>query len=744
MKKLEHPLTKNQTIDNETLMQIFKCGVMGGMRRSLASNCLVLISNSKSNDYKNILFENNTLQFMGMGRKGNQKLGYGHNKTLYFSNRDRIQLFLFKSDEKDSYTFLGEVKLAGEPKLSLQEDYEGNSRNVLIFPLVEVGVERNITEFLLEFSKGVLVKRNVLDFSNNYLNANSIEPIIELMKKNNVDTLTSHGGWFITASGFFYNEYSSKAKMGSIYQLLETESIEKKDIFWNQNKFINPYVEISTVFRQRKGRGIRLNRQSGKIRIHSLTYDNDLFPETITISPELPSTSEIQPYTSLIIGPNGTGKSLMISFIQQIFQDMYQLKVSKEPSLAKTINYDLTYSVDSELFRIQQKDEIIKFFRKKQRISIDELILPAKVIACAFTLNDRFSYPENNDINTEIEPYQYLGIKTQNKSKYIETTGARLVRNILIASLTDSRIVNLQEVTSFLKLVPRLRIVFQAKNKIALKDTITVQNILAAQLENPNELDFDAREIARIFRAFRMNISLYNRKRLFDHQDHELIIDLDLVEPNGYENYFDEFEAIMYLVSIGLLGSPIIQIQKGNEFFSLEEASSGEFQYLSTMINLLSKIEPSSIILMDEPETSLHPTWQHQYMYGLYNIFKEFNSCHFLIATHSHFLVSDLDPDSSSLITLKRNKESKVEFNLFEPKTYGRTVEDILYNVFDLPSLRNYYFTTEIDSVLLAISLGEVTKEIKEKIHHLNQVKTFLHPSDPLTLIIDQIVKEVD
>ena len=123
------------TLSNDQIMQIFKCGKQGGMRRSLATNSLVLITDKLKGTYKD-RWEGDILHYTGMGLTGNQDLSNNQNRTLAESNTNGIALFLFEVFEKHKYYYHGRVSLASEPYQEEQSDINGNSRNVWIFPLV--------------------------------------------------------------------------------------------------------------------------------------------------------------------------------------------------------------------------------------------------------------------------------------------------------------------------------------------------------------------------------------------------------------------------------------------------------------------------------------------------------------------------------------------------------------------------------------------------------------------------------
>ncbi|MCI0607425.1 AAA family ATPase [bacterium] len=68
--------------------------------------------------------------------------------------------------------------------------------------------------------------------------------------------------------------------------------------------------------------------------------------------------------------------------------------------------------------------------------------------------------------------------------------------------------------------------------------------------------------------------------------------------------------------------------------------SSGEQHELVLLYELLFRVEPDSLILLDEPELSLHVAWQQQFLEDLREITK-LSSIDVLIATHSPQIIHD-------------------------------------------------------------------------------------------------------
>lgn len=120
---------------NAEIVEIFKVGMMGGMRRSHSKNALVLISFHDGieriyNDY----WKDDILYYTGHGQSGDQELG-GQNKTLAESDSNGITVYLFEMYYSQRYQYRGIVKLAAKPFTETECDVDGIERKVWKFPL---------------------------------------------------------------------------------------------------------------------------------------------------------------------------------------------------------------------------------------------------------------------------------------------------------------------------------------------------------------------------------------------------------------------------------------------------------------------------------------------------------------------------------------------------------------------------------------------------------------------------------
>ena len=123
-----------------------------------------------------------------------------------------------------------------------------------------------------------------------------------------------------------------------------------------------------------------------------------------------------------------------------------------------------------------------------------------------------------------------------------------------------------------------------------------------------------------------------------------------------------------------------IDIQTRQVFFknnngieiAINELSTGEKTLLSKVLYLYFKDIKNQIILIDEPELSLHPAWQNRVL-KLYENFAKENNCQIIIATHSPHIIGSAKNEWIRILT-----EDGV---INDVLAYGRDIEWVLEEV---------------------------------------------------------------
>ncbi|UXR63973.1 ATP-binding protein [Bdellovibrio bacteriovorus] len=149
-----------------------------------------------------------------------------------------------------------------------------------------------------------------------------------------------------------------------------------------------------------------------------------------------------------------------------------------------------------------------------------------------------------------------------------------------------------------------------------------------------------------------------------------------------------------------------------------------------------------SVVLIDEPEISLHPNWQVDYINFLKKISAKFRDCHFVIATHSPHVVSGASSKESKVISLKYVNGS-LAVDEIKYELGGWSVEKLLLDIFGIQNVSNSEFERQVAQAIELIADPESPNRKERLMKLVNRFEQFeLAPLDPLQDLIDD-AKEV-
>ena len=123
---------------NNDICNAFLCSPQGGMRRSHKTNTLVLVANHVKSIFDD-RWDGDIMYYTGMGLRDDQSLNFMQNKTLYVRGSGRttgVDVHFFEVFDEAVYTYQGQVELVDDPIQEIQDDVDGNSRKVWLFPLM--------------------------------------------------------------------------------------------------------------------------------------------------------------------------------------------------------------------------------------------------------------------------------------------------------------------------------------------------------------------------------------------------------------------------------------------------------------------------------------------------------------------------------------------------------------------------------------------------------------------------------
>lgn len=123
-----------QILKNADVVETFKCGNMGGMRRSRTTNTLVIVSDYTKGIYHD-KWIGGVLHYTGMGKSGDQDINWSQNATLAECGHNGVDVHLFEVIDAGEYIYCGRIELVSKPYTEIQPGEDGNDRKVWMFPV---------------------------------------------------------------------------------------------------------------------------------------------------------------------------------------------------------------------------------------------------------------------------------------------------------------------------------------------------------------------------------------------------------------------------------------------------------------------------------------------------------------------------------------------------------------------------------------------------------------------------------
>ncbi|WP_368030751.1 AAA family ATPase [Arcobacter sp. s6] len=193
----------------------------------------------------------------------------------------------------------------------------------------------------------------------------------------------------------------------------------------------------------------------------------------------------------------------------------------------------------------------------------------------------------------------------------------------------------------------------------------------------------------------------------------------------AYENIISDYIPKIYYIGLKKLNGDIeffdnfkdfLNINKSDffqELFYFDEnekevnLSSGQKMYSNLLLNLYSMIKENSLIIIDEPENTLHPNFEIGFIKILNAILEKFNS-YAIIATHSSIIAREIPTKFINMIVLDEDKDI-VEIQKPVMKSFGASITDITNYIFD-----DVFYENKPYSKWLEKQVSEYKKQLKD------------------------------
>lgn len=216
-----------------------------------------------------------------------------------------------------------------------------------------------------------------------------------------------------------------------------------------------------------------------------------------------------------------------------------------------------------------------------------------------------------------------------------------------------------------------------------------------------NNLDIDFRERiieSNLFNTEEKEDLLYFLNKAYDDflVENENRFVLDFYDNSEFDNLRNVFFLKILnfenkLKKLKILKNIEIVLIKDKQRFELNSASSGELSIIASLIFISAHINENSIILIDEPENSLHPKWQIEYVNQLLDLFYLFEP-KIIIATHSPLIINGAEVNLPSTNIYKGNGFN----NFVKQRNDLLNVEEIYEDYFDVTTPENRFVSEKI------------------------------------------------
>lgn len=470
--------------------------------------------------------------------------------------------------------------------------------------------------------------------------------------------------------------------------------------------------------------------------IKELTFAFQSKLETIEVTSSSDSTIRL-PYFSVLIGPNGVGKSTILREIVDFFLELHS-SVSTDKTYHLPARHNrlcgIKYRIDGadcEVIRLRNR-----FLAKVNGCTrlLETLRLPT-IVGCHFGAFEKLPIQTVNGSSStkyDVPYYRYVGAHASNNMISSSTIAFRLL--FALNGIMDERQrTNVKSILDFIgydhRISLRYRIIQKSMKSGNARDIISTLVKGDSEYKHLTKSEQE-KQINKMYSFYKDETSLKTKGLSYT-------VDFD-----GNRNVKDDKLNVIYKFKhYKLIEEPTIVFQKQGQEITSDEMSSGEFVMLAIVLSVSAAAHDShTLVLLDEPELSQHPNWQMSLIDNLDMALKD-KVCHVLLATHSHMVVSDLPSKRSCVTQLEKDKEGCIVSSQILEDTYGWSAEEVLLKVFKTATDRNRYFGERVGKLLERMGNNDINPdEVSEELKELQEVSIHLSDVDPMKMVLNTII----
>ncbi|RGO16714.1 hypothetical protein DXB28_20600 [Bacillus cereus] len=449
---------------------------------------------------------------------------------------------------------------------------------------------------------------------------------------------------------------------------------------------------------------------------------------------------------SVLIGENGTAKTTILQSIANI--------LSNSNEKEKMINYSIEYQLNENNYMLTAHNTnvelpsklIISSFTPVERVymrakeskqPLCPIVYSEMGISKLKYIIGKYVLESIRNVNSMNEIVEYIGYRSNEYFlEFDQRAPSSAVLTLFIKNLFNGRFDDLLEgILVHLDLNRNINsLIVEYEDSLNLFGSNSGRKTLTDYME---QLDrYRMQELGRVNNRsrFRSRFSLLDIQRIYleyayvilkmqkfskryaqrrdtnyKNNTQRLVSNFDL---SNYFSGLSEFERDILLLD--KFDKPIfndiwLEARNTIDLVPLSFWSSGELSLFLRLVELADSITENSIILIDEPETHLHPKWIRNYITILKNIIGDVN-CHVIIATHAPLIVSDIPKES--IIMLKKEGHLIRQSEIYE-ETIGLEYEEVLKKIFQIEENRGLVLESYESKIMKSIEKDDLETVIR-------------------------------
>lgn len=142
----------------------------------------------------------------------------------------------------------------------------------------------------------------------------------------------------------------------------------------------------------------------------------------------------------------------------------------------------------------------------------------------------------------------------------------------------------------------------------------------------------------------------------------------------------------------------------------MQHASSGQLALISSLLFLVTNVGQDPLIIIDEPENSLHPNWQREYVEKVLAAMR-YRGATILIATHAPLVVTGALADVPDIVFVYEVRDGAARELELQSKNSPSSIEEILWRAFDVVTPANHFVSEQIIAAISRFEKRQIEKE---------------------------------